>query len=300
MENILRTPEERFENLPGYNFKPNYQEVAPALRMHYLDEGKKENPTVLLLHGEPTWSYLYRKMIPGLSDHFRVVAPDLIGFGKSDKPADRATYSYQKHLDWLTALILNLGLTEILLFGQDWGGLTGLRLVAQMPDRFSMIIASNTTLPTGSVPMPESFMNWRAYSQHSETFEIGKIIDTGTSTDLSDDVRAGYNAPFPTEAHKAGARVFPVLVPIDPEDPEAANNRKAWNVLQQWEKPFLTVFGSEDTIMKGAEKAFQNSVPGAQGQAHKILKAGHFIQEDQGEALAEIILEFYQSNTPVR
>lgn len=296
MIQILKTPESRFNNLPGYDFNPNYLEVAPGLKMHYLDEGRRENPTVLLLHGEPTWSYLYRKMIPGLASHFRVVVPDLIGFGKSDKPARRAAYTYQKHLDWLTSFIEKLDLSDILLFAQDWGGLTGLRLITQMPDRFSMVVASNTTLPTGQIAMPESFMNWRAYSQHTETFDIGKIIEGGTALPLSPEVRAAYNAPFPSEEYKAGARVFPLLVPIEADDPEALNNRKAWEVLQEWTKPFLTVFGSEDTIMLGAEKAFQKVVPGAGGQAHKILKAGHFIQEDQGEALAEIILEFYRSN----
>lgn len=298
MTKVLSTPENHFENLPGYDFKPNYLEVAPGLRMHYLDEGKKDDPTVLLLHGEPTWSYLYRKMIPGLSVNFRVVVPDLIGFGKSDKPVERKAYSYQKHLDWLTTFIETLDLSDILLFAQDWGGLTGLRLITQMPGRFSMVVASNTTLPTGQIPMPESFMNWRAYSQHSESFNIGNIIDKGTAFPLSDEVRAAYDAPFPAEEHKAGARVFPVLVPVSAEDPEAKNNQKAWYELSRWTKPFLTVFGSEDTIMLGAEKAFQKVVPGARGQAHKILKAGHFIQEDQGEALVDIILDFYRSNTP--
>ena len=296
MENILRTPENQFRNLPEYPFKAHYIEVEPGLRMHYLDEGTPGNPLVLLLHGEPTWSFLYRKMIPGLSETFRVVAPDLIGFGKSDKPGARSDYSYQKHLEWLTALIEGLDLTDILLFGQDWGGLTGLRLITAMPERFSMVVASNTVLPTGLVPMPESFLKWRAYSQHSETFDLGKIVDTGTVEPLPSEVIRAYNAPFPSEAYKAGARVFPALVPVDAQDPEAENNRKAWEVLKRWEKPFLTVFGSEDAIMRGAEKAFQELIPGARGQDHTILYAGHFIQEEKGPELVRIITGFYHKN----
>ena len=296
MSNILRTPEERFQNLSDFPFEPNYLEVEPGLRMHYLDEGKKEGPVALLLHGEPTWSYLYRKMIPGLTNAFRVIAPDLIGFGKSDKPIHREAYSYQKHLEWLTTLITTLDLNEIILFCQDWGGLTGLRLLTQMPERFSMVIASNTTLPTGQHPMPEAFMKWRAYAGHSESFDIGKVVNMGTVQELAPEVIAGYNAPFPSEEYKAGARIFPSLVPIEPEDPEAINNVKAWNALRHWEKPFLTVFGSEDPIMKGADKVFQKYVPGAQNQPHQTLLAGHFIQEEKGAELASALLDFYQKN----
>lgn len=296
MNKILRTPEERFKNLTDYPFKPNYLQVAPGLRMHYLDEGKKEGPVALLLHGEPTWSYLYRKMIPGLTNAFRVVVPDLIGFGKSDKPMQPTAYSYQKHLEWLNTLITTLDLNEIILFCQDWGGLTGLRLLIQMPERFSMVIASNTTLPTGQHPMPEAFLKWRAYAAHSESFDIGKVVNMGTVQDLAPEVIAGYNAPFPSEEYKAGARIFPSLVPIEPGDPEAINNANAWKVLRQWEKPFLTVFGSEDPIMNGAEKAFQEQVPGAQNQPHQIWMAGHFIQEEKGAELASTLLGFYQKN----
>ena len=296
MNNILRTPEERFKNLTDYPFTPHYLQVAPGLRMHYLDEGKKEGPVALLLHGEPTWSYLYRKMIPGLSNALRVVAPDLIGFGKSDKPVQPEAYSYQNHLEWLTTLIITLDLNEIILFCQDWGGLTGLRLLTQMPERFSMVIASNTTLPTGKHPMPEAFLKWRAYAGHSESFDIGKVVNMGTVQELAPEVIAGYNAPFPSEEYKAGARIFPSLVPIEPEDPEAINNVKAWKTLRQWEKPFLTVFGSEDPIMKGAEKAFQEHVPGAKNQPHQIWMAGHFIQEEKGAELASALLDFYQKN----
>lgn len=297
MTKIIRTPDTRFNQLPGYNFESNYTEVEKGLRMHYLDEGENNQPVVLLLHGEPSWSYLYRKMIPILSGNgFRVIAPDLIGFGKSDKFIDRQAYSYQNHLRWVTNFIKVLDLKNITLFCQDWGGLLGLRVVTDLKDRFSMVIASNTTLPTGDRPMPDSFLQWREFSQHSKKFNIGQVINMGTLIDLSDEVIDAYNAPFPSEDFKAGARIFPTLVPASFEEPEAANNRISWKELMKWEKPFLTIFGDGDPIMKGAEKVFQKLVPGARGQNHTILNAGHFIQEEKGEELAELITEFYKSN----
>ena len=298
MIKALRTPDERFENLPDYDFSPNYLDVADGLRLHYLDEGDRNNPIVLLLHGEPSWSFLYRKMIPVLVDNgFRTIAPDLIGFGKSDKPAERSSYTYQSHLDWLTSFIEQLDLKEIFLFCQDWGGLLGLRILTEMDERFSMVVVSNTALPTGNIPMPESFMKWQAYSQHSETFDIGKVIDRGTSRPLSDDVMRGYNAPFPGEKYKAGARMFPMLIPITEEDPESKNNIKAWEKLGQWTKPMLTLFGEKDDIMKGADAIFQGIVPGTKGQDHDILDAGHFIQEEAGEELAKRMIAFYKKNS---
>lgn len=297
MKEIIRTPENRFENLKDYDFKGNYIDVEKGLRLHYLDEGNNHKPTVLLLHGEPSWSYLYRKMIPVLSDRFRVIAPDLIGFGKSDKLVNKEDYSYQNHINWISTFIEKLDLRSIILFCQDWGGLLGLRIITEMDNRFDMVIASNTTLPTGKIPMPESFMQWRAFSQHSIGFNIGKVIDMGTVEPLSEKVLEAYNAPFPSEEYKAGARIFPALVPIEPEDPESIKNLKSWERLKSWDKPFLTVFGDEDNIMIGAEKILQNLVPGAKGQNHKILNAGHFIQEEKGEELAELIIEFYIENT---
>ncbi|WP_298899643.1 haloalkane dehalogenase [uncultured Psychroserpens sp.] len=297
MKEIIRTPENRFENLEDYDFQSNYIDVEEGLRLHYLDEGNENKPTVLLLHGEPSWSYLYRKMIPILSNRFRVIAPDLIGFGKSDKLVNQQDYSYQKHIDWISTFVEKLDLKNMLLFCQDWGGLTGLRIITKMNNRFDMVVASNTTLPTGKIPMPESFLQWRAYSQHSSGFNIGKVIDMGTVQPLSERVYEGYNAPFPSEEYKAGARIFPTLVPIEQDDPESIKNLKAWEKLKSWNKPFLTIFGDEDNIMLGAEKAFQKVVPGAKGQNHKILNAGHFIQEEKGEQLAELIIEFYDKNT---
>ena len=298
MNTIVRTPESRFLNLPDYKFDSNYLNVEDNLRMHYLDEGDKDGPIVLLLHGEPSWSFLYRKMIPVLSKNgFRSVAPDLIGFGKSDKLTDKKAYSYENHLKWLSSFIETMDLRNIILFCQDWGGLLGLRIITEMNSRFSMVIASNTTLPTGDFQMPESFMQWREFSQSSPKFNIGKILDMGTIQDLSDEVIEAYNAPFPSEEYKAGARIFPTLVPTEHDDPEAHNNRMAWKDLMKWEKPFLTIFGSGDPIMKGAEKTFQKLIPGAKNQNHSILDAGHFIQEEKGEELAELIVEFYKKNT---
>ena len=296
MKSTLRTPDERFANLEGYDFKANYLELKDGLRMHYVDEGDTSQPTALLLHGEPSWSYLYRKMIGPLAKKFRVVAPDLIGFGKSDKPTDRKAYSYQNHLDWLSEFIESLDLKNIFLFCQDWGGLLGLRILTKMDHRFDLVVASNTTLPTGQTTMPESFLKWRAFSQESDSFNIARVIDTGTVSTLSEAVYKGYNAPFPDETYKAGARMFPALVPIEADDPEALNNKAAWRQLMSFKKPFLTIFGSKDPIMFGAEKAFQKLVPGTRSQDHKILEAGHFIQEEKGEELARLMIAFYEKN----
>ena len=299
MRKIIRTPENRFENLEDYDFQSKYMDVEEGLRLHYLDEGNESKPIILLLHGEPSWSYLYRKMIPTLSNNFRVIAPDLIGFGKSDKLVNQQEYSYQKHVDWISTFIKKLNLKNIILFCQDWGGLTGLRIITEMSERFSKVIASNTTLPTGKVPIPESFVKWRSFSQNSPEFDIGRVVgtDIGTIQPLATDIIAAYNAPFPSEEYKAGARIFPTLVPVEENDPESKKNLEAWTKLMQWNKPFLTIFGDADQIMIGAEKALQKLIPGAKNQNHKILRAGHFIQEDKGEELAELIIEFYRKNT---
>jgi len=299
MKEIIRTPENRFENLKDYDFSSQYMEVEEGLRLHYLDEGDKNKPIVLLLHGEPSWSYLYRKMIPLLSNDFRVIAPDLIGFGKSDKLVKREDYTYQKHIDWMSTFIQQLELKNIILFCQDWGGLIGLRIVTEMDHRFAMVIASNTGLPIGNAPPPKSFLQWREFSQHSPMFDIGKVIEMGTVKPLTEEVLAAYNAPFPSEEYKAGARIFPSLVPFEPTDPESTNNRQAWEKLKAWDKPFLTIFGDKDLITAGAEKIFQKLIPGTKGQSHQMLNAGHFIQEDEGEALAKLIIEFYKKNIAI-
>ena len=290
---ILRTPDERFNNLPNFDFAPQYVEIA-GLRIHYVDEGPRAAAPVLMLHGEPSWSYLYRKMIPIITTAgHRAVAPDLAGFGRSDKPARREDYTYQFHVDVMTGLIKSLDLREITLVGQDWGGLIGLRIAAEHPDRFARIVVANTGLPTGDQPMTEGFLRWREYSQTVENFHVGGIIKGGCVNDPPPEVIAAYNAPFPDDSYKAGARQFPLLVPIGPDDPASEANRRAWEVLRRWEKPLLTAFSDGDPVTRGGERVFQKLVPGAQGQPHvTITNAGHFLQEDKGEELAQIIADF--------
>ena len=288
---LLRTPEERFQNLPGYNFFPHYVDIGGA-RVHYIDEDAGEQ--VLFLHGEPSWCYLYRKMIPPLvSAGYRAIAMDFIGFGRSDKFAEREAYSYQMHVDTLWALIQQLELHDITLFVQDWGGLIGLRVAAEHPELFWRIIAANTGLPTGERRPREAFLRWLRFSQTSPTFNIGRLIQNSTVTQLPDDVVAAYNAPFPDETYMVGARIWPSLVPISPDQPGAEENRKAWQVLRRWEKPFLTAFSDSDPVTKGGERIFQDTVPGAKNQPHvTITEAGHFLQEDKGEELATIVTDF--------
>lgn len=294
----LRTPDERFEGLPGFPFAPNYVEVTSGdsgpLRMHYVDEGS--GPVVVLLHGEPSWSYLYRKMIPPLvGAGLRAVAPDLIGFGRSDKPGSRTDYTFQRHVDWVRGFIDALELKEITLFGQDWGGLIGLRLVGEETDRFARVVASNTFLPTGDQPMPEAFHAWRKFSQEVVEFEIGRSVQRGCVGELPPEVIGAYDAPFPDESYKEGARQFPTLVPASPDDPAAPANRAAWEVLSRFDKPFLTAFGDSDPITRGADMLLQGIIPGAANQPHVTLEgAGHFIQEDRGEELAGIIIDLIE------
>jgi haloalkane dehalogenase len=290
---ILRTPDERFNNLSNFDFAPQYVEIA-GLRIHYVDEGPRVAAPVLMLHGEPSWSYLYRKMIPIITTAgHRAVAPDLAGFGRSDKPARREDYTYQFHVDVMTGLIKSLDLREITLVGQDWGGLIGLRIAAEHPDRFARIVVANTGLPTGDQPMTEGFLRWREYSQTVENFHVGGIIKGGCVNDPPPEVIAAYNAPFPDDGYKAGARQFPLLVPIGPDDPASEANRRAWEVLRRWEKPLLTAFSDGDPVTRGGERVFQKLVPGAQGQPHvTITTAGHFLQEDKGEELAQVVVDF--------
>ncbi len=289
----LRTPEARFENLPDYDFQANYIDVN-GLRMHYVDEGPADGAVVLLLHGEPSWSYLYRFMIPPLRDAgLRVIAPDLVGFGKSDKPTRRSDYSYAGHVAWMKQFIETLDLSGITLFCQDWGSLIGLRVAAEDERRFARIALGNGGLPTGDQEMPRAFMKWRAFARFSPVFPIGKIIQKATITELSDDVVAAYDAPFPSSKYKAGARAFPMLVPISPDDPASNANRAAWKVFSNWQKPFLTTFSNRDPVTRGGEVPWQETVPGAKGREHvKIRNAGHFLQEDKGPELAAVLTEF--------
>ncbi len=289
----LRTPDERFANLPGYPFTPHYAEID-GLRVHYVDEGPRGADPVLLLHGEPSWSYLYRKMIPILTAAGnRAIAPDLVGFGRSDKPVRREDYTYQRHVDWMRGLLERIDLRRITLVCQDWGGLIGLRLAAEHGDRFARIVTANTFLPTGDIPPGEAFKAWQRYSQETPDFQVGFIVRGGCTTDLPPDVIAAYDAPFPDDRYKAGARQFPLLVPTSPDDPAAAPNRKAWEALSRWRKPFLTAFSDTDPITHGADRLLQQAIPGATGQPHTtIVGGGHFLQEDKGEDLARVVADF--------
>ena len=293
---ILRTPDERFENLPGYDFAPHYVEVD-GLRIHYVDEGS--GPTVLCMHGEPSWSYLYRHMIPVLvNGGCRAVAPDLVGFGKSDKPSERTDYTYAKHVAWMSAWLEALDLTDITLVCQDWGALIGLRLAAAYPHRFARLVVANGGLPTGDQKATEAFFNWQKFSQETPVFPVGGIINGGCTSDLSPEVIAGYDAPFPEEEFKAGARQFPLLVPTSPDDPEAPANRDAWKVLESFTKPVLTAFSDSDAITRGGYRVFQERVPGAKGQPHTtIVGGGHFLQEDKGPELANVVVDFIRSTS---
>ena len=317
-EGILRTPDSRFENLPDYPFSPNYIEIN-GLRIHYVDEGPQDAPPILLMHGEPSWSYLYRKMIPPLNEAgFRTVAPDLVGFGRSDKFSRTKDYSYQMQVDIMVEFVKQLNLQNITLFCQDWGGLIGLRIVGDQPDRFARVVAANTSLPAakgikgligftmfkirlmreGKVSYEElqkrpNFLRWVAYSRTAPTLPIGQIIQGATITSLSPEVIQAYEAPFPEEQYKASTRIYPTLVPS-----QLRKNQEVWDdVLSKWEKPFLTAFSNRDPITRGLESWFQKKIPGAQNRNHvTINNAGHFLQEDKSEELVQVILNFIREN----
>lgn len=287
----LRTPDARFANLPDYPFAENYCELSPSgLRLHYVDEGPRDAKPVLMLHGEPTWSYLYRHMIPLVAAAgSRVIAPDLIGFGKSDKPGEVNDYSYANHMAWLTNFIIQLDLRDITLVCQDWGSLLGLRLAAEQPERFAAIVVGNGMLPTGDQAMPKAFTLWKNFALYSPWFPIGRIVASGCFNALSPAERAAYDAPFPSRRYTAGARAFPRLVPTTPNDPATQANRAAWNVLAQWHKPFLTCFSKGDPITRGGDDYMQARIPGAAGQPHITVRGGHFLQENSPKELSEAI-----------
>jgi len=302
--NILRTPDACFA-AAGALPAPRYLEIAAGpsapgqrLRMAYVDAGPPDAPAVLLLHGEPTWSFLYRTIIARLVDAgLRAVAPDLIGFGRSDKPAAVTDYSYQGHVDWLWAFVgairASLGGRGIHLVCHDWGGLLGLRLVAEHPAVFASVVAMNTSLPTGGGRTPQEFLDWRAYALTAPALPVGAVVRRMSARPIADDVAAAYDAPFPDESYKAGARAFPALVPITPDDPAAAANRAAWDALARFDRPFLTVFGDSDPMTRGVERALQKRIPGCQGQPHAILPGvAHFLQEDAGDEVGRQIVAF--------
>ena len=295
---VVRTPDERFEALPDFPFEPHYVEIDDGeggrLRVHYVDEGPRDGHTVLLLHGEPSWCFLYRHIIPQLVDGgCRVIAPDLVGFGKSDKPTEKSDYTYNRHVNWMQAAIIDhLDISDATFFGQDWGGLIGLRLVAENASRFARVVISNTGLPTGDHPLTEAFMAWQHYSKTSPEFEIGGLINAATVRELSVDEIAAYDAPFPDDTYKAGARIFPSLVPTAPDDPTASANRAAWEIFDRWEKPFLCCFSDRDPVTRGGDRAFLSRIPGTTGQPHETIEnAHHFVQEDSPNDVARIILQ---------
>ncbi len=301
---LLRTPEERFEGLVDYDFEPTYVEIASGegetIRCHVVDLGPRDaTTTVLLLHGEPSWSYLYRHMIPGLVEAgYRVVAPDLVGFGKSDKPSSREDYTYARHVAWLTEVVFGaLQLRNITLFCQDWGGLLGLRLVAANQDKFARVVVSNTGLPTGTGRQTEAFLAWQRFSQTSAVFPIGGIVNGGVVRELSAEEIAAYDAPFPDESFKEGARQFPTLVPSTPQDPERAANEAAWEQLEHFDKPFLVAFSDQDPVSRGTDGIFAKRIPGTAGQAHTtIVGGGHFVQEDKPEELVALLVSFIEGS----
>lgn len=300
---ILRTPDACFENLPGFEFAPNYVEINDY-RMHYLDEGSGE--AVLMLHGEPTWSYLYRKMIPPLVEAgYRTIVPDLIGFGRSDKPAEIATHSYAFHVDNISRFLVALDLHDLTLVCQDWGSLIGLRVAAENPERFARIVLANGGLPTGDHGRTDAFMKWRGAvekMQASGYMPVGKIISRDPANPDSEpkfgpDIMAAYEAPFPNGKYMAGPLAMPLLVPISPDNPATEANRAAWEVLKQWDKPFLTAFSDGDPITAGGEKVFRKLVPGAHHDQHVTIEgAYHFLQEDRGEEFATEIIRFMKAN----
>jgi len=289
----LRTPEERFQSLDGFPYEPRYQDVGDGLRMAYVDEGPRDGAVILMLHGEPTWSYLYRKMIPIFARAgMRAVAPDLIGFGRSDKPIRPGDYTYARHVGWVNAFVRALDLRDVTLVVQDWGSLIGLRLAAEEEARYARIVVANGTLPTGQGKVPVAFHVWRAFARYSPVFPIGRIVASACVTKLTPAIRAAYDAPFPSPAYMAGARVFPALVPTREDDPAAPANRAAWEVLSRWTKPCLTLFGKNDKMLGRADGPLKARIPGAKGQPHERFWGGHFVQEDRGDYLADAIVRW--------
>jgi haloalkane dehalogenase len=303
---ILRTPDERFAGLPDYPFAPHYVEVrgpgGAPLRMHAVDEGPRDAPVVLMLHGEPTWSFLYRKLVPVLSAAgLRAVAPDHVGFGRSDKLADRTAYSYASYVEWMLAFVAALDLRDVTLVCQDWGGPIGLSTLAAAPERFARVVVANTILPTVDPELTQGILEWRTdalldwilASQRMPRFSAGSIVAGVCVRPVAPQVVAAYDAPFPDERHLGAARHFPALIPITPGDPGAVRNRATWWVLERFERPFLTAFSDGDPATRGWETIFQRRIPGARGQPHTtIARAGHFLQEDAGPELAQVVVDF--------
>ena len=294
---VLRTPDERFANLPGFPFAPHYVEVPDgeggALRVHHLDEGPRDAKVVLLMHGNPSWSYLYRKMIPPIvAAGYRCVAPDLVGLGRSDKPSRLEDYTVARHVEWMRAALFDrLDLRDVNLVCQDWGGVIGLRLVAGHPERFASVVAANTGVPTGQTPISEDLRKWPEMARQMKVFPVGQMVSMGCTGGLTEAEITAYDAPFPDESYKAAAKSFPALIPITPDNPAVPDMLRAWESLDRFDKPLLCAFSDMDPFNKGGNKALEKRVPGAQGQAHTtITGGGHFLQEDRGAELADVVI----------
>jgi haloalkane dehalogenase len=295
---VLRTPEDRFADLPDFGYPPRYADVD-GLRLAYVETGPADGEPVLLLHGEPSWSFLYRKVMPVLADAgLRVIAADLVGFGRSDKPAEVADHSYARHVEWIRGLAFDqLDLRGLTLVGQDWGGLIGLRLVAEHPDRFARVVAANTGLPTGDVPMPDVWLRFREVVRTAPELSVSRLVQSGCQTPLSPQILAAYEAPFPDPSYAAAVRAMPLLVPASPDNPAAEANRAAWRRLAAWDKPFLVAFSDRDPITGAMAPVMKATVPGAKGLEHPVIEgAGHFLQEDAGERLGAVIAEFVRAH----
>lgn len=289
---VIRTREKRFADLPDFPFPPHYLEID-GMRIHYLDEGTGE--VILCLHGEPSWCYLYRKMIPILIQKHRAVAPDFIGFGRSDKFTKKNDYTYKMHRDTLLKFIEELNLRNINIVVQDWGGLIGLRVVSMITERFSRLVIMNTALPNGEERIPFAFYLWRWFVKVMPSLPIGRILKAGTLKPMRADVVSAYNAPFPSRKYKAGAKAWPLMVPIRPSFEAAPEMEKAREVLAKWDKPALVMFSDKDPITRGGYRFFRELIPSAKDQPETIIKdAGHFLQEDKGEEIAHRILDFIE------
>lgn len=296
---IVRTPDQRFEGLEGFDHEPQYAEIEDgdggSLRIAYVDAGAADGPVVLLLHGEPTWSYLWREVIDVLTaTGLRSVAVDLVGFGRSDKPTRSSDHSFARHVEWVRSLVFDhLELRDVTLVGQDWGGLIGLRLVGEHPDRFARVVAANTGLPTGDFDMPEIWWQFRRAVEGAAVLDVGRLVASGCVRGLADAARAAYDAPFPDESYLTAPRVMPSLVPTRPDDPATEANRAAWEVLSRWEKPFLVAFSDSDPITGAMAPVMRKLIPGTRGQHHPVVAgAGHFLQEDAGQHLGRVIADF--------
>ena len=294
----VRTPDDRFVGLPDYDFEPHYVDIddteGGSLRVHYIDEGDPADPIVVLMHGEPSWCYLYRNVVGPLVDAgCRVIAPDLVGFGRSDKPTQQGDHTYARHVNWMTQVLIDhLNINDAVMFGQDWGGLIGLRVVAAAPERFAALVVANTGLPTGHGRLSDAFLQWQTFARETASFPVGAIINGGCTSDLPAEVIAAYDAPFPDDAYTAGARVLPSLVPSSPDDPASADNIAAWEVLERFERPVATAFSDADPITAGGDAPFRSRIPGAAQAPHiTIAGAGHFLQEDRPGEVAAAILQ---------